>query len=73
MWNFRDSYIYGCVKNIIIICCMFYGCWWYVRDLKYVLNSRNSDYISCWWRFYVIDVEFLYDKELFEKYLEVFE
>lgn len=73
MRNFRDSHIHGCVKNITTTSCMFYGCRRHVRDLKHALNSRNSDHISCRRRFYATDAEPLYDKELFEKYLEALE
>lgn len=73
MRNFRDGHIHGCVKNITTTSCMFYGCRRLVRDLKHALNSRNSDHISCRRRFYATDAEPLYDKELFEKYLEALE
>lgn len=69
MRNFRDSHIHGCVKNITTTSCMFGGCRRHVRYLKHALNSRNSDHI----RFYATDAEPLYDKELFEKYLEALE
>lgn len=49
------------------------GCRQHVRDLKHALNSRNSDHLSCRRRFYATDAEPLYDKELFEKYLEALE
>lgn len=49
------------------------GCRQHVRDLKHALNSRNSDHLSCRQTFYATDAEPLYDKELFEKYLEALE
>lgn len=73
MRNFRDGHIHGCVKNITTTSCMFGGCRRLVRDLKHALNSRNSDHISCRRRFYATEAEPLYDKELFEKYLEALE
>lgn len=73
MRNFRDGHIHGCVKNITTTSCMFGGCRRLVRDLKHALNSRNSGHISCRRRFYATDAEPLYDKELFEKYLEALE
>lgn len=73
MRNFRDGHIHGCVKNITTTSCMFYGCRRHVRDLKHALNSRNSDHVSCRRRFYATDAEPLYDRELFEKYLEALE
>lgn len=73
MRNFRHSHIHGCVKNITTTSCMFGGCRRLVRDLKHALNSRNSDHISCRRRFYATDAEPLYDRELFEKYLEALE
>lgn len=71
--NFRDSHIHGCVKNITTTSCMVGGCRQRVRNLKHALNSRNSDHLSCRQRFYATDAEPLYDKELFEKYLEALE
>lgn len=49
------------------------GCRQRVRNLKHALNSRSSDHLSCRQRFYATDAEPLYDKELFEKYLEALE
>lgn len=73
MRNFRDSHIHGCVKNITTTSCMFDGCRRHFRDLKHALKSRNNDHISFWRRFYATDAEPLYDRELFEKYLEALE
>lgn len=71
--NFRDNHIHGCVKNITTTSFLADGCQRHIKELRHVLNSRNSDHISCRQRFYATDAEPLYDKELFEKYLEALE